>query len=582
MAVAMSPLVAALTVGVGIHLVVALFLLLRYLDGRERLYGWWSVAYAFFAAHVFTEAVLAAGGSGGWFTLRHVFFIAAAWAIVFSFFPLWWVTVAAAAVAALTTAMQPVSWPAAAAVASIGGGGGFVVSAYLLYRLEGGLVTQSSRLLFWGLLLTGIHALDYPVLRPHPELATVGAAFSGIFTLAFGMGIVLRAWQRTRELITMRTVAETLNRSLDTHEALNQALRLLVQMMRLHSGWIFLQENGEFRLAAAESLPPELEAGGTAAMQGDCRCLQMLRDGQLTQAVNIVNCMRLEKAGWAQPRHATVPLRTAGGGRSGVMNLVLPSRRPLGPRELATLSAIGDQVGLAAERARLYEELREKEALRRRLLEKLISAQEDERRRIARELHDEAGQALTALILNLEMAEQSSRSVEPKQLARLRGIAEDTLAELRRLIYDLRPSILDDLGLAAAVRWYVKENVEPQGLQVVMTIAGADDRLPTYVETAVFRIVQEALTNILKHARARHAAIEVAITPRYVSVVITDDGRGFDLSAVTTRREGGMGLLGMRERAELLGGTLRLKSGEGGGTRVEAMIPAGVTVDGQD
>jgi len=582
MAVAMSPLVAALTVGVGIHLVVALFLLLRYLDGRERLFGWWSIAYAFFAAHVFTEAVLAAGGSGGWFTLRHLFFIAAAWAMIYSFLPRSWVTIAAAAVAALTTALQPVSWPAAAVVASVGGGCGFIVSAYLLYRLEGGLLTHSSRLLFWGLLLTGIHALDYPVLRPHPELATVGAAFSGIFTLAFGMGIVLRAWQRTRELITMRTVAETLNRSLDTREALSQALRQLVQMMHLHSGWIFLRENGEFRLAAAETLPHELEAGGMAAMQGDCRCLQMLRDGQLTQAVNIVNCMRLEKAGWAQPRHATVPLRTAGGGQSGVMNLVLPSRRALGPRELATLSAIGDQVGLAAERARLYEELREKEALRRRLLEKLISAQEDERRRIARELHDEAGQALTALILNLEMAEQSSRSVEPQQLARLRGIAEDTLAELRRLIYDLRPSILDDLGLAAAVRWYVKENIEPQGLQVMMTITGADDRLPTYVETAVFRIVQEALTNILKHARARHAAIEVAITPQHVSLVITDDGRGFDLSAVTTRIEGGMGLLGMRERAELLGGTLRLKSGEGGGTRVEAMIPAGVTVDGQD
>lgn len=578
----MSALVAALTVGVGIHLVVALFLLLRYLDGRERLFGWWSLAYGFFAAHVFTEALLAMGAPAQWFALRHVFFIAAAWAMVYSFRPLWWTTALAAGLGLLVALLQPVSWTGAAAVAAAASGTGFILSAWLQYRREGGMAGQSSRLLFWGLLLTGVHALDYPLLRPHPQLATIGAAFSGIFTLAFGMGIVLRAWQRTRELITMRTVAETLNRSLDTRGALSQALGQLVQMMHLHSGWIFLRDGTQFHVVAAESLPVELAAHEMAAMQGDCRCLQMLREGQLMQAVNIVNCLRLENAGWAHPRHATVPLRTAGGGLIGVMNLILPRTRALGPRELATLSAIGDQIGLAAERARLYEELREKEALRGKLLEKLITAQEDERRRIARELHDEAGQALTALILNLEMAEQSRQAVDPQRLARLRGIAEDTLAELRRMIYDLRPTILDDLGLAAAVRWYVKENIEPQGLHVTMTITRADDRLPHHIETAVFRIVQEALTNIVKHAQAHRAAIDIAVTPQDVRVLITDDGRGFDASAVTTRREGGMGLLGMRERAELLGGRLRLASREGDGTRVEVVIPVGGSVDGQD
>lgn len=578
----MNALVAALTVGVGIHLVVVLFLLLRYLDGRERLFGWWSLAYGFFAAHVFTEALLAMGAPTPWFAPRHVLFIAAAWAMVYSFRPLWWTTALAAGLGVLAAALTPGSWIAAAAVASAAGGAGFIISASLQYAREGGVAGQSSGLLFWGLLLTGVHALDYPLLRPHPQLATVGAAFSGVFTLAFGMGIVLRAWQRTRELITMRTVAETLNRSLDTRSALGQALGQLVQMMHLHSGWVFLRDGGEFHVAASENLPVELAADGMAAMAGDCRCLQLLREGQLLQAVNIVNCLRLEKAGWAHPRHATVPLRTAGGGQIGVMNLILPRTRALTPRELATLSAIGDQIGLAAERARLYEELREKEALRGKLLEKLITAQEDERRRIARELHDQAGQALTALILNLEMAEQSRQAVDPQRLARLRGIAEDTLAELRRMIYDLRPTILDDLGLAAAVRWYVKESVEPQGLQVTMRIAAPDDRLPRHIETAVFRIVQEALTNIVKHAQARHAAVDIAVTPQDVRMVITDDGRGFDLSAVATRREGGMGLLGMRERAELLGGSLRMASREGDGTRVEAVIPVGGAMDGQD
>ena len=570
----MTPLVAALTVGVGIHLVVALFLLLRYLDGRERIFAWWATAYAFFAAHVFAEAVISLNPSWLWFVLRHVFFVAAAWAMVTSFRPHWWVSLAGAAAATLAAVLQPFSWLAAAIAASLAGGAGYVISAWLLYQREGGLESLSSRLLFWGLLLTGVHALDYPLLRPHPTWQTVGAAFSGVFTLAFGLGIVQRAWQRTRELVTMRTVAETLNRSLDTRSALSQALAQLVLLMRLQSGWIFLRDGTEYHVAASEHLPVELAVNEMAAMRGDCRCLQMLREGQLTQAVNIVNCQRLERAGWARPRHATVPLRTAGGGPIGVMNLILPSRRALTPRELATLSAIGDQVGLAAERARLYEELREKEAMRGKLLEKLISAQEDERRRIARELHDEAGQALTALILNLEMAEQTAERVDPQRLRRLRGIAEDTLAELRRLIYDLRPTILDDLGLAAAVRWYVKETIEPQGLQASMTITGADDRLPHHVETAVFRIVQEALTNILKHAQARRAEIELQMGPADVRVKITDDGRGFDLSAVTTRRDGGMGVMGMRERAELLGGRLQMTSGPEG-TRVEAVIPVG-------
>ena len=570
----MSPLVAALTVGVGIHLVVALFLLLRYLDGRERIFAWWATAYAFFAAHVFAEAVLSFSPSWLWFVLRHVFFVAAAWAMVTSFRPRWPVSLAGAAAAAVAAVLQPVSWLYAAIAASLAGGAGFVISAWLLFRREGGLETPSSRLLFWGLLLTGIHALDYPLLRPHPTWQAVGAGFSGVFTLAFGLGIVLRAWQRTRELVTMRTVAETLNRSLDTRSALGQAMAQLVQLMRLHSGWIYLREGTEYHVAVAEHLPVELAVNDMAAMRGDCRCLQMLREGQLTQAVNIVHCQRLERAGWARPRHATVPLRTPGGGPIGVMNLILPSRRALAPRELATLSAIGDQVGLAAERARLYEELREKEAMRGKLLEKVISAQEDERRRIARELHDEAGQALTALILNLEVAEQTAEHADAQRLRRLRGIAEDTLAELRRLIYDLRPTILDDLGLAAAVRWYVKETIEPQGLAVSMAITGSDERLPHHVETAVFRIVQEALTNILKHAQARRAEIELQVGPAAVRVKIMDDGRGFDLSEVTTRRDGGMGVMGMRERAELLGGRLQMTSGPDG-TRVEAVIPVG-------
>jgi signal transduction histidine kinase len=473
------------------------------------------------------------------------------------------------------------SWLAGAVTASVTGGAALVGSAVLLSRREAGLHTTSVRLLFWGLLLGGIHSLDYPLLRLQPVPEAIGAALSGLFTLMFAVGAVLWVLERSRDLGTMSSIAEALNRSLDTRDVLAQALHQILGLMRARSGWIFLRENGEFAVAAAEHLPIELAAEEMVAMRGDCRCLQMLREGQLSEAVNMVNCMRLERAGWDHPRHATVPLATAENA-IGVMNLVLPRRRTLSPRELATLSALGHQIGLAAERARLYDELKDKEAMRGELLEKLITAHEDERRRIARGLHDEAGQALTALIVNLELAEQAHKPVDPQNLARLRGIAEHTLAEVRRIIAALRPTILDDLGLAAAIRWYAKEMVEPQGLQVSMQLSGLEGRLPPHVETAVFRIVQEAITNILKHAEARQAIVETTVADGRVRVMVADDGRGFEVTSAPRSREGrGLGLQGMRERAEALGGTLRVSSQPGHGTRIEIVIPVKQR-DGQD
>jgi signal transduction histidine kinase len=570
----MTLLTAALAVGVGIHLALTLFLWLRYLEGREKQIRWWAIAYAFFAAHVIAETLITVVPDPALVALRHALFLASSWAMVQSFRQDARVTAAAIAALVLSTALARPSWWAAAVAASMVGGGGFMAGAALLYHQERGLHATSAKLLFWGLLLTGALALAYPVLRPDPIWASVGAAFSGAFTLVFSIGIVLLALQRSRDLVTMSSIAEALNRSLDVRSALGRALDQVVDLMRLSSGWVFLRQDDGFTVAATRNLPLELAADGMARMQGDCRCLQMLRGGQLTQAVNTVDCLRLEQAGWDRPCHVTVPLRTADG-VVGVMNLILPRRRVFSVRELATLSGIGDQIALAVERARLYDEVRAKEATRGELLEKLITAHEDERRRIARELHDEAGQALTALILNLEMAERSSTvPADQQRLNRLRTIAEDTLGELRKMIYDLRPTILDDLGLAAAIRWYVKETVEPQGLQVELSISGLEQRMAPHIETAVFRILQEACTNILKHAGASRARVEVAVADGRVNLTVQDDGRGFDPTAVPRSREGrGMGLLGMQERAELLGGMWKVSSRPAEGTRVEAFIP---------
>ncbi len=217
----------------------------------------------------------------------------------------------------------------------------------------------------------------------------------------------------------------------------------------------------------------------------------------------------------------------------------------------------------------------------RALTGKVISAQEQERKRIARELHDDTGQLLTALILRTERLsrmEGCSGDVQ-EQLLQLKSQAEQTLTEVRRIMLELRPAILDDLGLIPAVRWYLHERVEREGIAAKLEANDLeDDRLDPEIETAVFRIIQESLTNIIKYAKANQAAVTIEREGNLLTVRIKDDGKGFDTKEATERAAGtgSLGLFGMEERAALLGGRLEITSGDSG-TIVQATIPLGAT-----
>lgn len=236
--------------------------------------------------------------------------------------------------------------------------------------------------------------------------------------------------------------------------------------------------------------------------------------------------------------------------------------------------------GKVAERTRqlqdLYKELAERDARRLLLLRKVIGAQEEERRRIARELHDETCQTVAALVVGVETALAQSREETERRLAELKGVGSRALDELHRIIYDLRPSVLDDLGLVAALQWWVARHLEARGVAVRMEFEGLDDRLPPEVETTVFRVAQEALTNVERHAGAETVLVQASHKDGHVSVEIEDDGAGFDSADLTAPKDSGrgLGLLGMRERVELLGGTLTLDSAPGRGTRVAFEVPA--------
>lgn len=222
------------------------------------------------------------------------------------------------------------------------------------------------------------------------------------------------------------------------------------------------------------------------------------------------------------------------------------------------------------------------------LTQQVISAQEDERKRIARELHDEAGQALTALIIGLERGEQAmpgEHLAKPREtVARLRDLAVATLEEIRNLAHDLRPSLLDDLGLAAALQWYARTCSARGSLAVDVAIDGLDEgeRLGAEVETAVFRIVQEGLTNVLKHARARHAWIRLCRDTAGLAVDVEDDGVGVaPFQAEDADRSGHLGLFGMVERAKLLGGSMQIGPRPGGGTKLRLTVPLPLGGDGR-
>jgi len=264
----------------------------------------------------------------------------------------------------------------------------------------------------------------------------------------------------------------------------------------------------------------------------------------------------------------------------GVMKIAGDAPESFGRDDLDLLAAVGRELGMAVENVHLWEELRRKEELRGELLSKVIKAQEEERQRIARELHDQTGQALTYLLVGLKVAAESK--TPQKHLAELREIAAQTLAGIRDLARELRPSVLDDLGLVAALQRYLAGYGPKFGLETDFQAIGFSDgeRLLPEAEVAIYRIVQEALTNVAKHAQAKSVSVIVERRANTVVALVEDDGIGFRVADWLRPMPGqeqqrGLGLYGMQERAELLGGSLTVESSPGHGTTVRVEIPLG-------
>lgn len=275
-----------------------------------------------------------------------------------------------------------------------------------------------------------------------------------------------------------------------------------------------------------------------------------------------------------------IPLQ-AKGNVLGVLNVFSYSPHRFTEDDMKLFQAVADLVGVAIEQADLYTRLRQDKERYRGMAQYVLAAQEEERKRIARELHDETSQALSALAFNqqalMEMAEASGNSdaVFKNQLNRIQSLVVQINTEINKVIYDLRPTLLDTLGLVSAIRQYAEDILEPLGIKSAVRCKGESQPLLPEIETGIFRVAQGIIGNIAKHSKASAALVTIQFSDDSITMSIEDNGRGFDVSKLAMTDSSGRGsrLLGMKERVKLMGASYSVESKENKGTCVTVKIP---------
>ena len=377
--------------------------------------------------------------------------------------------------------------------------------------------------------------------------------------------------RRNHELSVLNEIARELNRSVELGEALGFTVSQVAELLGLRTAWIWLMDDSspEPYLAAARNLPPAL-ADDPRRMDGSgyCYCLDTYKRGDLEGAanVNVLTCSRLDGLvdGTGGLRyHASIPLY-AGEKKLGVMNVASPQWRGLSSEDLQLLSTIGDLLAIAVERARLFDRSARLGAV-------------EERNRLAREIHDTLAQGLTATGLQLESAEalldhEAGAARARESLRRALSLTRSNLDEARRSVLDLRAAPLEGRSLPEALKALVDRWETETGVSTRFKAINGSHPLPPRVEVALYRICQEALTNIARHADAGRVTVRLLVTPDEVRLVVMDDGRGFDPSSVAAQRHG---IVGMKERADTVGGLLEVESATNRGTRLEVAVPLG-------
>lgn len=389
--------------------------------------------------------------------------------------------------------------------------------------------------------------------------------------------------KRHWELWLLNSVAFAMNRTQDLDEILRTALAKALQVLNLDSGGIFLidTERREFSLRAQQGLDraagersARIELHDSALEQG------LLEKGLSLEPEPIFPPFRaaLGRPGGDRPRELTCFLITAKGKARGFLAFEVPPHKDLTTGEdFHLIGSLGNFLGGAVENALLQQTVRKHREELKGLTARLFHSQEEERRRIARELHDEAGQALTGIHFALETIEKGlSVEAGPVRdlIAEVKSQISQTHTEMRRISYRLHPALLTDLGLEPALDAYLSGISRHSGLEVDFNMVGFEERVDPEVETVLYRLSQEALTNTLKHARAHRFRLSVVRGYPKIIFLAEDDGIGFAYREFDQPKNA-LGLLSMRERAAMLGGSFSIRTAPGKGTRIRIEIPVG-------
>ena len=368
-----------------------------------------------------------------------------------------------------------------------------------------------------------------------------------------------------RQLESLNEIGTALASEIELEPLLGLVARRLRELVRARLVLIALPQGGAMTVAAAEGDETQGIAGARLELGGSKAGL-VLQRGRSERVDSVLDDPEVDQLAARQL-----------GVRSALYVPLIARGRAIGvliahDREGSSPAFSDDDLRLAeslADRAAVAVDLSER--VGRDALARVVKAQEHERKRLARELHDETGQALTSILLGLKPLEQSARTDEERAaMASLRELVVSTLRDVRRLAVELRPSALDDFGLATAVERLADTFRDSTGMRVDVETRLGEVRLPPEVETALYRIVQEALANIVKHAEATHVSILLTRKEFSVAAVVEDDGKGFD---ETDTGDNVLGIVGMRERVGLVGGRLAIESGSGSGTTVAAEVP---------
>lgn len=443
-------------------------------------------------------------------------------------------------------------------------------TGFALWRHHRRLGSLPAALTAAAFFLWGLHHLDYPFLRARGAWNPWGYYLDIVFELAIGVGILLLVLEdQYRGLSVLSALSGDLQSGDAEEEVLDALLNRMFALPAVLGAAMYEFASGTFirGTGVCRAWMGERPVGGP-----EVAIARVVESGE----PSVLRDWPGEGDTRGHAYAAALPI-FRGETIQGVLLVVGSSRDPFAVLDKPFLLALGHQVGAALANVDLYQRLQERKAELERLAGRMVHQQEEERKRLSRELHDESAQVFAAVKLQLGMARESAGDGQQPALDRAMELVGSGIRSIRAVARDLRPSLLDDLGLLPALRALAGDFEGKSGLPVSIDVPETIPRLSSAAELALFRALQEALSNIARHADATGVHVRVAIDGGRLILTVRDDGRGLPDGDFESLAAGRMGLAGMRERALALGGSVDLSAGDGTGTELRVQVP----VDGK-